>query len=111
MYQFGEVVLVEVSFAEDHTMVKTRPAIVLQQDGEQVQLIWATSKGAEQCTAAWEFCVQDPSEMAAMGHTKRARYTFRRGGVIVVRADSIKDKIGICPTSVIGRLVKAARNA
>lgn len=107
-----QVVLVWVAFAEDHTKGKTRPAIVLQKEGELLQLIWATSQHVSQsCAQPWEFCVTDEREMKVMGHTKPARYSFRRGGVIVVKAQDIKRVTGYAPKSVLTRLVHAARNS
>jgi hypothetical protein len=114
MEQFEQfdVVLVSVSFAEDRTQTKTRRCIVLQQDGELVQLIWASSREVDASSPrAWEFCVADRHELAAMGHTKPARYSFRRGGVIVTRREEIIKKVGHAPKSVISRLVAAARNS
>ena len=112
MFQLFDGVTVPVTFNEDRTQSKTGPAIVLQVDGELVQLIWATTQSV--CASGskpWEFCITDPAEMRQMGHTKAARYDFRRGGVIVVNKSEILDTIGKCPKSVQGRLVRAARNA
>ena len=107
-----DVVQVEVTFSEDTSRGKVRPAVVLQQDGELVQLIWATTKEVDRSAPQpWEFCVTSGQEMTAMGHTKAARYSFRRGGVIVVRASEVREVIGHCPSGVVDRLVRAARQA
>lgn len=112
MFQLFDVVTVSVTFNEDRTQSKIRPAIVLQVDGELVQLIWATTQSVcDSGAKPWEFCITDPAEMRQMGHTKPARYDFRRGGVIVVRKSEVLEMIGKCPKSVQSRLVRAARNA
>ena len=106
------VVKLWVCFAEDRDQGKDRWAIVLQQDGAQVQLLWASTQ--QVCPSAvqpWEFCVTDSKEMATMGHTKPARYSFRRGGVIVVKATDINEVVGTAPKSVVDRLVRAARQS
>jgi hypothetical protein len=85
---------------------------VVQQDGELVQLVWATSQQVDaSAPQAWEFCVTDTKEMRSMGHTKASRYSFRRGGVIVVKASEITKVVGHAPKSVIERFVRAVRNA
>lgn len=112
MFAIGDVVRVSVSFSEDRHASKLRRAIVLQQEGSLVQLLWATTQEVDaSAPRAWEFCVTEKAEMAAMGHNKPARYTFRRGGVIVVKDVDIQAKVGECPKSVICRLARAARNS
>lgn len=111
MEQF-DVVLVSVSFAEDRSQQKVRRAIVVQLDGELVQLIWASTQQVDaSAPRAWEFCVTDPKEMKVMGHNKPARYSFRRGGIIVTRREEIIEVVGHAPKSVVSRLITAARNS
>lgn len=111
MEQF-DVVTVSVSFAEDRTQQKIRRAIVIQQDGDLVQLIWASTQQVDaSAPRPGEFCVVDKKEMTAMGHTKPVRYSFCRGGVIVTRVDEIIEVVGHAPKSVISRMVTAARNS
>lgn len=112
MFNMFDVVTVPVTFSEDRTKSKIRRAIILQVDGELVQLLWASTQNVNASgELPWEFCISDPVEMQAMGHTKAAKYDFRRGGVIVVRKSDILKVVGQCPKSVQSRLVRASRNA
>lgn len=106
----GDVVQLDVAFSENHREQKSRWGIVLQQDGALIQVVWASTQKVDAANPLpGEFCVTREEEMRAMGHTKPCRYSFPRGGVVVVRADAVKRLVGKTPASVMDRLVRAAR--
>ncbi len=107
-YKFGEVILCKVPFAEVEGE-KTRPVMVLDENEHQVRVVYASSQKVDGIPRRGEFHITDKAEMAAMGHTKPARYSFDRGGELWVPKSEIIKRLGQTPQTVLVRAFRAAK--
>lgn len=112
-YKFGQVVWAE-TLVQDGRGLAPHPCIILQDEGDRVQVLVGTSKKATQgALVKGEFLVAEQDERDVMGlaalpgNKTATRFSWARDSVQWLNKSLVRDALGVCSNNVLGRAMRA----